>query len=80
MGLNLTNSDYSLSHNFQLCYNCGEDRKKMNECKICEEKTTHEMHANFETMRCNSCKFYSHLKCSRLSLAQLDQLMSEINS
>ena len=39
-GVNMSNSDYSLSKNFQLCYECGQNEFKKKECHICFEKTT----------------------------------------
>ena len=67
-GINLTNSDYSLSQNFTLCYDCGLNEYKKQSCNICQEKTTHDMYVKQKTLKCQCCGLYSHLECSRVDI------------
>ena len=67
-GVNIQNSDYSLSKNFSLCYECGQNEFKKLSCHVCHEKTTPELHRRHETLKCLCCGNYSHVACSRVTL------------
>ena len=75
----MTNSDYTQSRNFSLCYDCGLNEHRKTECSICHSKTSSEMHRRRLTMRCVTCSNFSHLACSRVNLEDLEKIRVETN-
>jgi hypothetical protein len=76
----LENSDYSQSKKFSLCFDCGKNEHKKLQCNLCQMKTTVEQNHMKETLKCISCKKYSHIACSRVNLKVLEALLEEVNS
>lgn len=70
-------SEYALSKNFNLCYQCGQNESKKQTCSICLDKTPVDLNKRLETLKCRDCGTYSHISCSRVNVPELQSLFQE---
>eukprot|EP01022_Parablepharisma_sp_SALTPOND_P003143 TRINITY_DN1124_c0_g1_i1.p1 TRINITY_DN1124_c0_g1~~TRINITY_DN1124_c0_g1_i1.p1 ORF type:complete len:1179 (+),score=140.02 TRINITY_DN1124_c0_g1_i1:8642-12178(+) len=64
--------DYSHTNNFTYCNRCGMEEHDKSFCSICKQIGTH---SDNPLANCSVCKRWSHIKCSRITPEQYEELL-----
>lgn len=64
-------TDYTHTNNFTYCYKCGLEEHNKSLCSICKLPNTVE---DNPLKHCGTCKKWSHVRCSRITLQQYEDL------
>jgi len=64
-------TDYSHTNNFTYCHKCGLEEHNKSLCSICNQSN-----AGPENLlkHCNACRKWSHVRCSRITLKEYEEL------